>query len=238
MMPFDDSVITDIRPPVYRPELGGVLLQWSSSAPAGTIYQVYVARRLVWHGKAKRCVVPPPAAKSRIDIGAVDRDERQINFASTLPANYDDRAELAWIGGTFLDPTGEDTVVGFNVYASAAAGEGVDYDTRIASVPVYAVGAFSDGYGLGGYGLGGWGRSAASYAWTSGPLTNGIWTFAILPVDRAGNESAGSEIPITIESPPRAPAVRSDGTRLASTYSVPDTTLTLDWDHSPDWAAL
>jgi hypothetical protein len=189
---FSQTAITDIRPPKYEPSVGGVLIQWSSSAPAGTTYQVYVARKLVWHGTAKRAIVPLPAAKARIDIGTVGVGEGMTDFSSSLAAATNDRAELTWLGGTYLDATGNDDVAGFRVYSSAVAGGAVDYTNRLASIPAYDGGIIADGYGAGGYGQGGYGKAASSYAWTSDPLGNGVWTFAIRPVDFAGNEATGS----------------------------------------------
>jgi hypothetical protein len=150
--------------------VGGVLIQWSSSAPAGTTYQVYVARqaRVARHGEAGD---RPPARREGPDRHRHRRRRRgDDRLQSSLAAATNDRAELTWLGGTYLDATGNDDVAGFRVYSSAVAGGAVDYTNRLASIPAYDGGIIADGYGAGGYGQGGYGKAASSYAWTSDPL--------------------------------------------------------------------
>ena len=82
-MAFTQTNITNVKRPVqYGTEL---LLSWTSSAVAGTVFQVYVDQQLVWSGTGRSCSIPLPGAVARIDIGAIGLDEDQANFASSLP---------------------------------------------------------------------------------------------------------------------------------------------------------
>ena len=59
-------------------------------------------------------------------------------------------------------------------------------------MPAYTAGVITDGFGYGGFGDGGFGEAAGSYSWTSGALTSGVWNFAVVPFDTAGNEGTGA----------------------------------------------
>ena len=69
---------------------------------------------------------------------------------------------------------------------------------------------------MGGYGTGGWGSVAGSYAWTSGPLAAGSWSFAVKPYDKAGNLGTGTVTAVTIAGTAAEPAVGADGTTRLS----------------------
>ena len=118
-MPFDQSTITEVKPPVWD---GSALhLEWTSTAPAGTVFQVYVARALTWHGTARWVAIPMPSSQVRIDIGAVGPGEETTDFSAVLPGAPGDRAHLSWLGGSYLDPSGNDDVAGFTVYGEPVA---------------------------------------------------------------------------------------------------------------------
>ena len=216
-------------------------ISWSSSAQAGTVYQVYVDRRLNWAGRASRCRVPVPAAaegrNAWVEVGTVASNEATIDFSSQLnsPGQSGEFAQLTWMGGTYLDPTGNDDVVGFQIYASPAAGGQISWTAPIDTVAAYPGGWISDGFGLGGFGQGGFGRASTSYQWTSTPLSSGTWQFAVAPFDHAGNAQLNvSPIAITITRAPRPPAAPSQGSRL--TYSISGPTsrqVSLTWLASP-----
>jgi hypothetical protein len=236
---FTQSPITEVFPP--RIERGQAFLSWSSSAPAGTWFQVYVNGALSWYGQRLWTWVPIPAGPVRIDIGAVLTgwgedpwgfdgwgvgSTELTDWSSALPAAPSRRAELAWQGGTF---EGAD-LAGFHVYGEAAPGGGIDYTHALATITAYPAGITTDGWGLGGYGSGGWGAAAGSYSWTSGALASGTWHFAVRPFDQAGNEGTTTTTAVTITAPPREPAVMADGvTRLVYTYSASMHKATLTW---------
>ena len=173
-----------------------------------------------------------------LDVGTVDPDEVTVNFSASLPAasGLSTRAQLSWLGGTYLDPTGNDDVRGFQIYGSDSPGGAVDYTRILATIHAYPGGWISDGFGLGGFGQGGFGRlPRASYQWESGPLASGAWTFAIVPYDMAGNcQKPGHVTTVTIVEAPLPPAAAADGTLLSCSYAGPPSGIaTLTWLPSP-----
>ena len=62
---FDQSTITDVRPPVW--DGSALQLEWTSTAPEGTVFQVYAGRVLVWHGTSRWVALPMPASRVRIE---------------------------------------------------------------------------------------------------------------------------------------------------------------------------
>jgi hypothetical protein len=105
----------------------------------------------------------------------------------------------------------------------------------IDSVVAYPGGWINDGFGKGGFGGGGFGRSATLYEWESRPLTSGVWQFAVVPFDKAGNlQSSPPTVSLTITAAPRPPALDANGNRLNSTYAgSSNPQLTLNWLASP-----
>jgi hypothetical protein len=226
-MSFSQSNITSVNPPVQHGTQ--LLLSWTSSAPDGTIYQVYLNQRLVWSGVGLWCSIPVPTAVSRIDIGTVAAAESQINFSSQLPSSQARQVTLSWLGGTFL---GAD-IAGFNIYGEHTPGAGIDYTTVLATVPAYVAGIITEGFGYGGFGQGGFGQSAGMYSWTSQPLAAGTWNWGVKPNDTAGNEGSAQSTAVTIAAPPLPPAPFPNMTRLNYTYSTSTTQVTLAWNVSP-----
>ena len=100
-------------------------------------------------------------------------------------------------------------------------------------ITAYPGGILTDGYGLGGFGQGGFGRAASLYQWTSDALGSGVWSFAVVSFDAAGNQGAGSVSSVAITAPPRPPAAYPDGSRLQYTYNPSNRTVTLSWQASP-----
>jgi hypothetical protein len=230
-MPFDQSTITEVKPPIWD---GSALhLEWTSTAPSGTVFQVYVGRSLAWHGTARWVAIPMPSSRVRIDIGTVGPGEATTDFSGVLPAASNDRARLSWLGGSYLDPTGNDNVAGFRVYGELLPGGGINWTLPLAEIRAYPGGIVTDGYGQGGYGQGGYGRAASSYEWTSPSLNSGLWSFAIVSFDAAGNPATPATTSVSIQAPPRPPAAFSDGTRLRSTYNPATRSVTLTWQPSP-----
>ncbi len=199
-MAFSQATIQDVSPPQL---LGSqVYVSWSSSSPAGTWFQVYVNQRFAWSGQRLWTWVPIPAGPVRIDIGAVGAGEQDTNFAASLPPSFTRRVRVTWQSGTCK---GRD-LAGFRVYGSDAPGSAVDYSAALADITAYPLGIATDGFGLGGFGSGGLGESPGNYAWTSGPLASGTWTFAVVPYDAAANDGTAQVTTVTIAGPPRAPA--------------------------------
>jgi hypothetical protein len=228
-MAFDQTVITSAN---WTRSGADLVVKWTTSAPDGTLYQVYVNRRLAWSGAANRCTVPYPGASSlvEIDIGAVAIGEEGTSFADLLPTPpWDDRAKLEWIGGSYES----DTLSGFNIYRGTTAGAAVSYASPIAVVAAYPQGAISDGFGVGLFGDGLFGYSAADYSWTSGPMKGGTWHFGVKPFDSTGNEGIAEETTVTITAPPGHPAANASGLRLTIAYDNTTHIATLSWLPSP-----
>jgi hypothetical protein len=224
---FSQSSITNVNPPVQQG--AQLLLSWTSSAPLGTVYQVYLNQQLAWTGIGLSCTVPVPTAISRIDIGTVDSTDTQTNFQTALLPPPARQAALSWLGGTYL---GAD-IAGFHVYGEETPGGGIDFTTILATVPAYVAGIITDGFGYGGFGQGGFGQSAGSYSWTSQPLSGGTWNWGIKPFDTAGNEGSAQTTAVTIAAPPLPPAPFPNMTRLQYTYSQSAEQVTLTWNASP-----
>src|SRR5579864_4342234 len=246
-------------------EATDLFLAWTSPAQQGTAFQVYVNRKLVWHGTERAIAIPVPDGFASIQVGTVSAAEESTNFAALLLVlrGTGDRARLAWFGGTYLDPSGNDDVEGFRIYGSPAPGARVDYAAPLATLAAYpgeSADRRTDGYGQGEFGLGGFGRSASRYSWTSPPLGgSGVWKFAVRPFDRASNESGlidgaayftpacftplyfaprywaggAAAVPVTIATRPRPPAANLEDKRLNYTYNPNSGVATLNWLPSP-----
>jgi hypothetical protein len=228
---FNQSTITDVRPPVW--DGSALQLEWTSTAPEGTVFQVYLGRVLAWYGTSRWVAIPMPSSRVRIDIGTVGPGEDTVDFSGSLPNSPGDRAQLSWLGGSYLDPTGNDDVAGFRIHGATDPGGAIDYTRVLAEIPAYPGGLVTDGYGLGGYGQGGFGRAASAYQWTSQSLRSGTWPFAVVSHDAAGNPGVPAVTSVSISSPPRPPASFPDGSRLGYTYNSATRTLTLNWQPSP-----
>ena len=226
-MSFDPTTITEVLPPV--PTQGHLWLSWKTTAPAGTYFQVYIQQKLTWWGTSTYCSVPVPSSAVRIDIGSVGSGQQTTDFSSTLAPTPDNKALLSWLGGTYLDSTGNNNVAAFHVYGSSSPGGSVNYGSMLATIPIDP----SDGFGLGGFGQGGFGRSAGTYSWESGPLDSGTWQFAVKTVDLYGNEGTASTSTIVIVGPPNPPARNAAGQRLTYTYNPSTYKVTMNWLASP-----
>ncbi len=237
-MAFSQDGISGVTVISDGPEL---LIRWQSSAPDPTTFQVYVDHRLSWSGISRSCRVPLPlGATGRnvwVDVGIVAPSEACIDFSAGLPglSQRGDSVRLSWTGGTYLDPTGSDNLLGFHVYRSATPGSPVDRSQPVDAVSAYPGRRIVDGFGLGGFGAGGFGRAATTYSWTSACLASGTWQFAVVPYDKAGfDRGAGLSFTVTVTTAPRPPAAARDGRRLNYRYSGPTTRqVTLQWLASP-----
>lgn len=238
LMAFSQIGITDVQVLANGPDL---FITWSATVASGTTFQVYVDRLLVWSGTARRCHVPTPTnAVGRnvwVEVGTVAANEPTQDYSGSLvaPGNRTDRAVLSWSGGTYLDSTGLDDIGAFQIYQSAVDGTPVFDLSAVDTVVAYPGGWINDGFGKGGFGEAGFGRAATTYQWRSGPLASGVWRFAVVPVDLAGNpRGAGQTSSVTINAAPRPPALNDAGARLTSVYSGSgDRRVTLQWLASP-----
>jgi hypothetical protein len=203
---------------------------WTSSAPAGSRYQVYLNRRLAWWGMETRCELPLPPTRSEVAICAVPVGEERINYAASIPAGSGlcKRPRLTWKGGSYLGD-----VDAYRVYGEATPGGGLDYAVPLGEVPASPSGHDADGWGEGGWGEGGWGGSARSYSWLGSPLGPGTWAFAVKAVDRSGKESTAATTSVVIAGPPRPPEPASDGSRLRYTFNAGTRVASLSWLASP-----
>jgi hypothetical protein len=111
----------------------------------------------------------------------------------------------------------------------------VDLTVTVDTVIAYPGGWINDGFGKGGFGGGGFGRASTLYRWKGGPLGSGVWQFAVVPFDKAGNmQGVGQTVAVTINAAPNPPAMNSIGARLTSAYAGPSNPqLTLNWLPSP-----
>ncbi len=228
------SQATIVPEPVAIPSgVADLLITWESTSPAGTHFQIYINRRLVYSGTARKALVSRPPARSVIQVGTVLPGEAGLDLSATLPAVAGDgnAPELDWYGGTFL----AEDIDGFNVYGATVVGSGsaVDYVTPLSFLRAYPAGIIVDGWGVGGWGQGGWGRSASHYYWRGDPRANGAWRFGVKAVDQAGNEGPAVEFVITLAGPPQPPARNAAGQRLTGVYNSGAGTATLSWLASP-----
>ncbi len=237
-MAFSQDGVSGVTVRADGPDL---FIRWDSAAPDRTTFQVYVDHRLSWYGASRSCHVPIPAGASGrnvwVDVGVVAAGEAYLDHSAALPGTTrrGDHVQISWTGGTYLDPSGSDDVLGFRIYRSSRTGAPVDRSTPVGVVPAYPGGRIGDGFGVGGSGLGGFGRSATNYVWTSASLPSGTWQFAVVPFDKAGTDrGTGATVGLNVTTAPRPPAPALDGRRLTYSYSGAATRrITLQWLASP-----
>ena len=210
-MSFDQSTITDVSPVCRDADLA---VSWTSTAPAGTWFQLYLGGVWTWCGTERTAVVPMPPANVRIDVGAVLPDEAELDLSADLTASPGggSRINLGWLGGSFESPN----LAGWHVYTGTAPGGAGSYTAPAGSVTAYPGGIVTDGWGLGGWNSGGWGSTAGAFSWTSAPVLSGVWNVAVVPFDSAGNEGTGTTGTVTIAGPPQPPARNAAGRRVTA----------------------
>jgi hypothetical protein len=237
-MAFSQSAINAVTVHRHGPEL---FITWQATTPGGQVFQVYVDGNLSWYGTSRRCYVPISlhitGLNIWVDVGSVAPAEGQSDFSANLAslARNTTKAQVSWLGGSYLDSSGGDNVEGFRIFASTVANGPIDFSAPQDVVPAYPGGWICDGFGLGGFGLGGFGRASTEYVWTSGSLPSGTWLFAVIAFDKQGNNrSSGQTAAVNVTAAPRAPAPAASGRRLSYTYSGSTTRqVTLNWQASP-----
>src|SRR5579883_3397079 len=128
-MPFSQSSISDV---FVRSSALDLYISWVSSAPKGSIYQVYLDRRLAWYGKSQYCHIPLPRDSSGrnlwVQVGTVGVNEPSRDYSASLHSQggSGERAQLTWQGGTYLDASGSDDIRGYHLFRSPIAGAPVD----------------------------------------------------------------------------------------------------------------
>ena len=220
------SIVGD---PVVRQVGAELSVSWTSTAAAGTLFQLYLNQRLTWWGTARSVRLPLPREAAWIDVGTVGPTEGAVDFSASLTAPPLDRVRLDWAGGTWESPT----LAGFHVYQSPTPGAAISYAAPVGDVPYSAGDHPYGGYGFGGYGQGGYGTVNFAYSWTSARLSAGVWQFAVAPYDAAGNEAGTpATATVTLALPPRPPLAFADGLRLHYTLDGTGHPV-LTWNASP-----
>lgn len=244
-MGFDPSVITEVFPPGR--EGSRLTLEWTSSAAAGTWYQIYLQGSLAWYGTETHATIDTPRGLIDGAIGAVADGEQTTDFSNAglegLPFDVGGmdigglgitpittRAYLAWYGfgashyGIFEGAAGFDQG-GFD--------QGSFNGTHLGEVTATEQGLSTDGFDLGAFDTGGLDLQGGDFSWESDPLARGTWHFAVVPYDEANNPGTPSITAVTITAPPRPPASSTAGKRLSYTYNSGAHTITLVWLASP-----
>lgn len=229
-MSFDPSVITEVFPPARHGSR--LTLEWTTAAPDGTFFQVYLQGRLAWWGAQLVADVPSPSGLVDVQIGAVGAGEQSTDFSSSLTP-IATRALLAWSGFGATAYRVYEGAAGFGLGGFGFGGMGGTAATLVGTVPAIEGGYSTDGFGLAGFGQGGFGNQGGSFSWTSGPLSRGAWNFSVVPIDAAGNAGTPALSTVTITAPPRPPAPDTSGHRLAYTYDFGLKKVTLTWLASP-----
>jgi hypothetical protein len=225
-MSFSQGTITGVK--VQR-RTGQAFISWTSTSPTGTFFQVYKNGQLADFTTKRNAWIPAPTGLERFAVGTVATGDERTAFTDALPAIPLDKATLAWKGGTFESPD----IAGFYVYGSDVADGPVDYTSQLADITAYPGGIVTDGYGLGEYGFGGWGESDSNYSWESGVLENGVWTFAVVPYDSAGNSGTAATAQVVINGPPLPSPPFPDGVFIHYTYDPQTQIAVLMWEPSP-----
>ena len=217
---------------------GAVEVTWDSTQNLRW-HQVYVNGRLAGVTAAlddRRLIVSGPVGRDGpggvllAEVLAVDVADRWKDFSSELDGFGEGGGTevlLTWQAGQYLDPNLES----FDIFSDDRTGT-VNYTAPINELPIPAKpgGQLLWGYGCGGYGVGGYGQAAAQYEWTTDVLEPGMWRFAVVAVDAAGNCLAtAAEVAVNV-----TPVARPPSNFRMTAYDAQTRTATLAWELSPD----
>lgn len=246
-MAFDTSVVTE----VFQAREGSrVTLEWTSTAPAGTLYQIYLQGKLAWWGDELHATVGAPVGLVDVQIGSVAAGELTTDFsqlgldslsfdvggldaAALSLVTITNRALLAWSGFGAAE---------YRIFEGGGAGfdhGGFDLGSLDGSAGtlVGTVAALestsSDGLDTAGFDVGGLDLLGGNFSWTSDPLMRGTWNFSVVPYDTGGAAGTPSLATVTITAPPRSPTPNTAGKRLTYTYNGTTHAVTLNWLDSP-----
>jgi hypothetical protein len=241
-VPFDPSVISEIT---HSQEGSRLTLEWSSTAPAGTWYQLYLRGALAWWGTERHATVAAPRGLIDGQIGAVAAGEQTTDFADAgldafgldvlgLDANgigavaITNRAYLAWTGFGAAEYRILEGALGFDHGGFDLGGLNGSAGTLVGTVAGLE-GISTDGLDIGAFDVGGLDYAVGSFSWTSDPLTRGDWNFSVVPYNAAGSAGTPSTTSVTITAPPRPPAPNAAAKRLTYTYNATTHVVTLNW---------
>jgi hypothetical protein len=217
-------------------ELRVVLVKWRSTF-SDKFHQVYVNCRYAGttldSGQRQLVVQVPtyPECPVRIEVFAVDAEYADTDFSSELtrPPVDSGRVTITLLRSQNL-PAG----ITAQIYFDNGTGQ-IDYNNPITNTPIRIWPAWQDkaglgmsrfglgdfgwdsaaavGLGKGSFGYGQYGLDADTIEWTSPPLPNGTYKFAVKLKDSSGRQSSESETgPITL-----TPAARPvDGLSVSS----------------------
>lgn len=207
-----------------------LIITWESTSGPGTVFQVYIDRRLAWTGTGTRAVLPRPGRSVTVEVIPVDPGHEKTDYSGTLPAIPGRSVVLEWSGGRYLGAG----LVAFRIYRGPSPGGPVSYSGKpLARVAWAPPGNDPDGFGVGGFGSGGFGHAAIRYTWTSPPMAGGLWTFGVVPEDASGALGTPVEATIDHAPAPEPPGQGPDGSRLRVAVDPATRIPTLTWIASP-----
>jgi len=205
------------------------LVKWRSSW-SDKFYQVYINGRyagVTIDDQQRQMIVQIPTSfetPMQIEVFAVEPEQADVDFSGEfdVPSYHSGRVRITFLRGQDL-PIGS---VG-QVYFDNGTGE-IDYDNPLNDLPfrIWPVWqdkagfgmskfGFSDfgydsaaavGFGRGCFGHGQFGLDADALEWLSEPIEAGVYKFAIILIDKAGNKSSGSETTEVTVTPAARPA--------------------------------
>jgi hypothetical protein len=242
---FDTTTVTEVS---HAREGSRLTLEWTSTQPTGTWFQIYIQGALAWWGTELHATVSVPRGLIDVQIGSVGSGEQTTDFsrAGLDSLGFDiggldtggaasaitNRAHLAWFGFGAAEYRIFEGAAGFDHGGFDLGGLDGSAGTLVGTVPALE-GISSDGLDSAGFDGGGLDLPGGNFDWTSDPLMRGDWNFSVVPYDAAGNPGTPSLTTITITAPPRSPSPNTAGKRLTYTYNSVAHTVTLNWLDSP-----
>lgn len=245
-MAFDTSVITEV---FHAQEGSRVTLEWTSTAAAGSWYQIYIQGILAWWGTERHATIAAPRGLIDVQIGAVGTGQQTTDFSNAgfdalgfdvvgldvsglLTAPISTRARLAWTGFGAAEYRIFEGASGFDHGGFDLGGLDGSAGTLVGTVAGLE-GISTDGLDAGPFDSGGLDTLGGNFIWISDPLMRGDWNFSVVPYDEAGNAGTPSLTTVTITAPPRPPTPNTRGKRLTYTYNATTHVVTLNWLDSP-----
>ncbi len=206
-----------------------ILVKWQSSW-SDKFYQVYVndqfAGATVDSQQRQMMIQIRSSLQSpvRIEVFAVEADEANIDFSSSLDSSIGDSGRVAI---SMLRDQDLPAGAMIEVYSNNGSGD-VDYNQPITDMPIevwpcwqdkagFGMGGFSDsdfgydsaaavGFGKGIFGRGWFGSDADAVEWESEQLAAGVYKFGVKVIDEAGNVSSSTETSEITVIPAPSPA--------------------------------
>lgn len=205
------------------------LVTWRSCL-SGKLYQVYVNGRyagVTAESEQRQMIVQMPTSLEtavRIEVFAVEADEADGDFSGELDSPQSDSGRVRMVllrsQNLPIDAMAE-------IYFDGGTGV-IDYSEPLSDRPIRLWPAWQDkagfgmsrfgagdfgydsaaavGFGKGSFGNGLFGLDADTIEWVSPPLSAGVYRFAVLVYDAAGNESASSKSNKVVVIPEAKPA--------------------------------